>query len=94
MNASAHVTTLSHNTGVAQSMHEAIDHAASSAHSAVDKAVAAANCAGAWLSDRGGQVKVLPNELIEKSTGYVHANPLKAIGIALAVGLLLSRISR
>lgn len=71
-----------------------IDRVASSAHQAVDKAVGVVIPTADWLSERGHSLKVSQEKMIADARGYVAVNPLKAVGIALAAGLLLGRIMR
>ena len=72
----------------------AIARVATKAHQAVDKAVSAAGPTADWLAEQGETLNAAQKKLVENSSGYVSANPLKAIGMALAVGFLLSRILR
>ena len=78
---------------VAGKMHSVVDQASSSAHNVVDKAMGAADSAAGWLNDRKQKVTATPRELMSKSTEYVAANPLKALGIAVVAGVLLSKIA-
>ena len=72
----------------------AIERVAAKAHQAVDKAVGAAGPTADWLAAQGENLNAAQKKLVEGSSTYVSANPLKAIGMALALGFLISRIVR
>ena len=72
----------------------AIDRVAARAHQAVDRAAGAAVPAAHWLTERGQRLNATQEKLVADASSYVSANPLKAFGIALAVGFLLSRLIR
>jgi ElaB/YqjD/DUF883 family membrane-anchored ribosome-binding protein len=71
-----------------------IERAAAKAHLAVDKAVDAAVPTAHWLAEQGSNLNTAQKKLVENSANYVSAHPLKAVGIALAAGFILSRILR
>ncbi len=68
----------------------ATGHAAAMVHRAVDKTAGA----GDWLAERGETLAAAPKQVFADTRNYVSANPLKALGIAAAVGFLLSHIIR
>ena len=70
----------------------AIDRVAAMAHQTVDKAAGAAAPAADWLSEHSESLKATQKKLMEDTCTYVSANPLKAVGIAVVAGFLLSRI--
>jgi ElaB/YqjD/DUF883 family membrane-anchored ribosome-binding protein len=72
----------------------AIDRVAAMAHQAVDKAAGAAAPTADWLTERGQRLNATQEKLVAGASNYVSANPLKALGIALAAGFLLSRFIR
>ena len=72
----------------------AIDRVAAMAHQAVDRAAGAAAPTADWLTERGQRLNATQEKLVAGASGYVSSNPLKALGIALAAGFLLSRIMR
>ena len=72
----------------------AIDRAALKAHKAVDTAVDAAGPAADWLAQKSEPLDATQKKLISGTCSYVTANPLKAVGIAAAAGMLLGRIVR
>lgn len=72
----------------------AIDKIAAMAHHAVDNAAGAAAPTADWLAEQGENVSAKQKKLVADTCSYVSANPLKAVGIALVAGFLLSRILR
>ena len=58
-------------------------------HSAVDKALDAAQPAAQWIGEKQSYVQ----DQLKSTTDYVVANPLRAIGIAFAIGVLVGRIT-
>jgi ElaB/YqjD/DUF883 family membrane-anchored ribosome-binding protein len=72
----------------------AIDQVAALAHKAVDKAADTAAPAADWLAEQGDSLIVTQKKLVADTSAYISANPLKAIGIAVAAGFLLSRVLR
>lgn len=70
----------------------AIDKVTAMAHQAVDKAAGAAVPAADWLAEKGENLDATQKKLIADTCAYVSANPLKAIGIAVVAGMLISRI--
>ena len=72
---------------------EKIDKAANSPNEAIDKAAnATTNQATEALGKKGGQLKNAEQQLMEDCRAYVHDNPITSLGIAVAVGFLLSRV--
>ena len=70
----------------------AVDRMASSAHNVVDKLAGVAATAAETLGEKGEQFKVAQARATEASRDYVRENPLTSIGIAVAVGFVLSRL--
>ena len=62
------------------------------AHQAVDKAAGAAAPTADWLTEQGESLNATQKKLVADTCSYVSANPLKAVGIAVVAGFLLSRI--
>jgi len=83
----AHAT---HN--VADAAGPAVDRLASGAHEAVDKMADAASRAAETLDVKGEQLKDLQVRWLENSRAYIRDNPVKALGIAIVGGFLLSRL--
>jgi ElaB/YqjD/DUF883 family membrane-anchored ribosome-binding protein len=78
----------------ARNVKPAIDRVSAMAHQAVDKAASAAAPTADWLAQQGENLNASQKKMVEDACSYVSANPLKAIGAALAVGFLLSRMFR
>jgi ElaB/YqjD/DUF883 family membrane-anchored ribosome-binding protein len=70
----------------------AVERVATMAHQAVNKAADAAAPAADWLTERSEAFSATQKKLLDSTCGYVATNPLKAVGIAVVVGILLSRI--
>jgi ElaB/YqjD/DUF883 family membrane-anchored ribosome-binding protein len=62
------------------------------AHEAIDKATSHAERTADWLGQKQQAVKDSQKQLVEDASAYISANPLKAIGIALGAGLILSKL--
>ena len=77
---------------VADAAGPAVDRLASGAHEAVDKMADAVAQAAETLDVKGEQLKDLQVRWLENSRAYVRDNPVKALGIALVGGFLLSRL--
>jgi len=71
---------------------ETLDNALNTAHEAVDKIVNAAGQAAEAIGDKGEQLKKAEHRLMNDCHGYVRANPIASIGIAVAAGFMLSRL--
>ena len=77
-----------------RSVKPAIGRVAAIAHQAVDQAASAAAPGAEWLSTKGESLKATKRMLVDDTCRLVAANPLKSIGMALAVGFLISRMMR
>jgi ElaB/YqjD/DUF883 family membrane-anchored ribosome-binding protein len=77
---------------VSDAARPAVDRMASGAHQAVDKVAAVAHQAADTLETKGGEIKEAQTRLVSECSGYVRANPIASIGIAVAAGFLLSRL--
>lgn len=78
----------------ARKVKPAIDQVAAMAHKVVDKAAVAAAPTADWLAEQGESLNAAQKKLVEGTCSYVSAHPLKAIGMALVTGFLLSRMIR
>ena len=76
----------------ARSIGPAIDRVAVMAHQAVDNATGAVAPTADWLTDRGASLTAMRRKLVSDTSSYVSSHPLKAVGIAVVAGFLLSRI--
>jgi ElaB/YqjD/DUF883 family membrane-anchored ribosome-binding protein len=72
----------------------AIDQVAAMAHQAVDKAAGAAAPTVDWLTEQGESINASQKQLVAQTRDYVSTNPLKAVGIAVVAGFLLSHLIR
>ena len=72
----------------------AVDRVAKAAHQAVDSAAGAAAPAVDWIAEQGEHLNEVQKKMVDDLCKYVSANPMKSIGIALAAGFILSRITR
>jgi ElaB/YqjD/DUF883 family membrane-anchored ribosome-binding protein len=77
-----------------EAVRKAIPAAQQFAHNAVDKAEAGAAPAAEWLDEHADDFNAAQEKLLDDTRNYIRDNPLKSIGIAFAVGLLISRIVR
>ncbi len=75
-----------------QKMNTARDRMSTMAHTAVDKAADMKEQAADWLSEQGDQLSATQKKLIDNTSAYVQANPLKSIGIAVVAALLVGRL--
>ncbi len=69
-----------------------VDRLASGAHRVVDQMADVAAQAAEALDAKGGELKNLQVQWLEKSRVYVRDNPVKSLGIAIVSGFLLSRL--
>lgn len=87
-NAGAHAT-IDKVSGVART---AVDSLAAGAHQGFDKATDVAGQAVQTFDVKREQLKVAQAKLIESGRSYVQKNPLTSLGIAAAVGYVVSRL--
>ena len=71
-----------------------VDRIASGAHEAVDRVAAAANSAAERLSGKGDELLASKDQWLQACSSYVKENPLTSLGIAVALGYLVSRLTR
>lgn len=70
----------------------AVDRVAASAHHVVDALAGVAASAAETLGEKGEQLKEAQACATAASRDYIRENPLTSVGIAVAVGFLLSRL--
>jgi ElaB/YqjD/DUF883 family membrane-anchored ribosome-binding protein len=70
----------------------AIDRVVAMAHHAVDTAASAAAPTADWLTGQRQSLRATQKKLVADSSSYISANPLKAVGIAVATGFVLSGV--
>ena len=75
---------------VADGAHELADRV----HNTVDRAASVAHSAAEQVSAKTDEWMQTQDQLIGRAREYVREQPVAALGIALAVGFLLSRITR
>jgi ElaB/YqjD/DUF883 family membrane-anchored ribosome-binding protein len=63
-------------------------------HETVDRVADAASSSLQQLGVNSEELLAMKDRAVETTRGYVRANPMMALGIALAVGILLARITR
>ena len=73
---------------------EMLNKATTRVHGALDHAADAVAPAAQWLEEHGEALTSGGEKLLERTRKYVTAYPLQALGLALAAGYLISRISR
>lgn len=83
-----------HGTIVSNAARPAVDRLATGAHQAVDTIADAAGTAAESLVVRTEQVKIAHARMTDGWRVHVRANPLAAVGVALAAGFVLSRLFR
>lgn len=80
--------------GARETATSTVDRATDTAHQAVDRMADAASAAVEQLSAGTEQLLAVRDRAMDSTRGYVRENPLIALGIALAIGILLARITR
>ncbi len=85
--------TLSTVDRAAQSAHEAIDRLAAKAGPAIERLRGSANTAGQTLRAKADQFGDLEEQWVESARSYVRENPLAAVAIAVAAGVLLGKLT-
>jgi ElaB/YqjD/DUF883 family membrane-anchored ribosome-binding protein len=80
--------------GAAELAQPAVDRLTSGAHTAVDKAAAAVGAAAKQLNITAAKLQTMQEKSLEGAREYVRKNPLTAVGLALAAGYLISRVTR
>jgi ElaB/YqjD/DUF883 family membrane-anchored ribosome-binding protein len=71
-----------------------LNKASTRVHGALDQVVDAAAPAAQWLEEHGEALTVSGEKLVSRTRKYVTTNPLQSLGMALAAGYLISRITR
>jgi ElaB/YqjD/DUF883 family membrane-anchored ribosome-binding protein len=73
--------------------HQSIERISGSAHGAVDRVASAATSAADRVGEMSEQWMSTKDEWIDTARGYVREHPVAALGIAVSVGYLLSRLT-
>ena len=71
-----------------------LDETTARAHGAVDQVAAAAAPAAQWLEEQSETLSASGEKLLDSTCKYVAAHPLQSLGMALAAGYLISRLTR
>ena len=71
-----------------------LNKATARAHGAVDQVADAAAPAAQWLEEQGETLTNSGERLVDSTRQYIAAHPLQSLGMALAAGYLISRITR
>lgn len=71
-----------------------LNRASERVHETVDRVTDAATSSLQQLGIDSEEWLAMKDRAVETTRGYVRENPLMALGIALAVGILLARITR
>ncbi|HWI15945.1 MAG TPA: hypothetical protein VNT02_16885 [Burkholderiales bacterium] len=71
-----------------------LNRASERVHETVDRVTNAATSSLQQLGINSEEWLAMKDRAMESTRGYVRENPLMALGIALAVGILLARITR
>jgi ElaB/YqjD/DUF883 family membrane-anchored ribosome-binding protein len=77
---------------ISDAAHPALDHLVANAHVAVDRAGEVAARAATALGARGDQLNVGSKRVVERAGTFVNENPVASLGLAVALGYLLSRL--
>ena len=64
------------------------------AHGAVDQIADAAAPAAQWLEDEAETLASGKEKFLETTSKYIASHPLQSLGLAIAAGYLLSRLTR
>ena len=64
------------------------------AHGAVDQIADAAAPAAQWLEDEAKTLASSKEKFLETTSKYIASHPLQSLGLAIAAGYLLSRLTR
>jgi len=70
----------------------AVERVAASAHQIVDRLAGAANTSADVLDERMVQLRDVHSRLTDQARDYVRENPLTAVAIAVATGVILSKL--
>lgn len=88
------VTAGAHQTidKVSEKARPAVDRLTAGAHQVVDNLAGMAAGTADTLGAKGEQLKLAKDQMTETARDYVRENPLISLGIAVAGGILLSRL--
>ena len=75
-----------------KNMKETIDKVSDTAHKAVDKMTHAGYQTAEVIGEKGEQLRTAEEQWVEDYREYIRDKPIRAVGIAVAAGFLLSRL--
>lgn len=78
---------------VADPARNTVDRVSTAAHDSVDKLASSATHAADRFSDQAHWVSEAPGRALEYSRSWVHDRPFEAVGVALAIGFILGRVT-
>lgn len=78
---------------VAEPARNAVERASSAAHQGVDKLAGSASHVADRFADQTRLVSEAPGRALEASKSWVQEKPLEAVGVALALGFILGRLT-
>jgi ElaB/YqjD/DUF883 family membrane-anchored ribosome-binding protein len=73
--------------------HQAIERLSGGAHEAVERVTSVARSAASRVGQVNEHVMAAKDEWIDTTREYVREHPLAAVGIAISIGYLLSRLT-
>jgi len=71
-----------------------IDRISTMASTAADKAYGMKTQAKDWVAEHGDQLSAKQKQLVDDAAGYISANPLKSIGVAVLAALVVGRLMK
>ncbi len=74
-------------------LRETIDGAATGAHQTVDKLAHTLTRGASTVGNQVQRMVYAPSELVNASRGVIQTHPLRAVGMSLAVGWVVGRLS-
>lgn len=78
---------------VADPARQAVDRMSATAHETVDKLAGAASHTADRFSDQTRYLAEAPARALDASKSWVQERPLEAVGVALALGFILGRLT-
>ena len=78
---------------LSEQAHQGIERVTGGAHQAVDRVASVAATAANRMGELNQQLATAKDEWIDTARGYVREHPLAALGIAVSIGYLLSRLN-
>ena len=78
---------------MASTAHSAVDRVVGAAGPALEKMHGSASSAGEAMKDKADQLGTMEEQWIASARNYVRENPLAAVAIAAAVGLIIGKVT-